>query len=102
MSYASGGDAEKNHQRLLHMAGGRESGERLGHCDPGSVPFPDPGEAKPALCSSGTAARNPIQLMTQLVKDGGGETCLMFWDLGSQVTLVTTQSAHEQKLTQLG
>ncbi len=55
-----------------------------------------------ATCSSGVAARNPVQLMTQWVKDGGGASCLAFWDLGSQVSLVTTQYAQERKLVQMG
>jgi hypothetical protein len=48
------------------------------------------------------SVRNPVQLMTQWVKDGGGESCLAFWDLGSQVSLVTTQYAQERKLAQMG
>jgi hypothetical protein len=48
------------------------------------------------------SVRNPVQLMTQWVKDGGGESCLAFWDLGSQVSLVTTQYAQERKLIQMG
>jgi hypothetical protein len=31
-------------------------------------------------------------------KDRGMCACLTFWDLGSKVTLVTTQYAQEQKL----
>ncbi len=43
-----------------------------------------------------------MQLMTQWVRDGGGGSCLAFWDLGSQVSLVTTQYAQERKLEQIG
>ena len=43
-----------------------------------------------------------MQHMTQWVKDGEGASCLAFWDLGSQVSLVTTQYAQERKLVQMG
>ncbi len=43
-----------------------------------------------------------MQLMTQWVKDEGGGSCLAFWDLGSQVSLVTTQYARERILEQMG
>ena len=69
----------------------------------GGAPLPRAQSRKkkrPAIveCRSET----PVQLMTQWVKDGGGESCLAFWDLGSQISLVTTQYAQERKLVQMG
>jgi hypothetical protein len=81
----------KGHHSLLHDDG---TGER-------AAPQ-DVEREEEATCNSGMAARNPMQHMTQWVKDGGGESCLAFWDLGSQVSLVTTQYAQERKLVQMG
>jgi hypothetical protein len=74
----------------------------LGPVDLGSGPASIFFDVESALCGSRTAARAPIQLMTQWIKDGGSRGCLTFWDLGSQVTLVTTQYAWEQKLPKSG
>ncbi len=68
----------------------------------GSTDSQDAEQGEEASCNSGISVRNPVQLMTQWVKDGGGESCLAFWDLGSQVSLVTTQYAQERKLVQMG
>ncbi len=81
----------KGHHSLLHDNGVGES------TSPQGVE-----QEEEVTCSSGMAARNPVQLMTQWVKDGGGASCLAFWDLGSQVSLVTTQYAHKRKLVQMG
>ena len=62
----------KGHHRLLHDGGGG-----------GSVDSQDEEWEQEASCNSGMSVRNPVQLMTQWVKDGGGESCLAFWDLGS-------------------
>jgi hypothetical protein len=81
----------KSHHYLLHDDG-------IG----GSTACRDVEQEEEASCSSGMAVRNPVQLMTQWVKDSGGESCLAFWDLGLQVSLVTTQYAQERKLVQMG
>ena len=81
----------RGHHRLLHDDG-------IG----GSIASQDAEREEEASCNSGMSVRNPVQLMTQWVKDGGGESCLAFWDLGSQVSLVTTQYAQERKLVQMG
>ncbi len=81
----------RGHHRLLHDEG-------IG----GSITSRDAEQEEEASCNSGMSVRNPVQLMTQWVKDGGGESCLAFWDLGSQVSLVTTQYAQERKLVQMG
>jgi hypothetical protein len=81
----------RGHHRLLHDDG-------IG----GSTASQDAEQEEEASCNSGISVRNPVQLMTQWVKDGGGESCLAFWDLGSQVSLVTTQYAQERKLVQMG
>ncbi len=81
----------KSHHYLLHDDG-------IG----GSTALQDVEQEEEASCNSGMAVRNPVQLMTQWVKDGGGESCLAFWDLGSQVILVTTQYAQDRKLVQMG
>ncbi len=81
----------KGHHSLLHDDGAEES----------TAPQ-DVEQEEEATCNSGMAARNPVQLMTQRVKDGGGASCLAFWDLGSQVSLVTTQYVQERKLVQMG
>jgi hypothetical protein len=81
----------KGHHSLLYRGGAGE----------GTAPQ-ETKEEDGAVCNSGMAARNPVQLMTQWVKDGGGGSCLAFWDLGSQVSLVTTQYAQERKLEQMG
>ncbi len=81
----------ERHHRLLHDGG-------IG----GSTASQDAEQEEEASCNSGMSVRNPVQLMTQWVKDGGGESCLAFWDLGSQVSLVTTQYAQERKLVQMG
>ncbi len=81
----------KGHHSLLHDDGTEER----------AAPQ-DIEQEEEATCNSGMAARNPVQLMTQWVKDGGGASCLAFWDLGSQVSLVTTQYAQERKLVQMG
>ena len=69
----------RSHHRLLHDDGGG-----------GDADSQDEEWEEEASCNSGMSVRNPVQLMTQWVKDGGGESCLAFWDLGSQVSLVTT------------
>ncbi len=81
----------RGHHRLLHDDGGG-----------GGIASQDVELEEEASCNSGMSVRNPVQLMTQWVKDGGGESCLAFWDLGSQVSLVTTQYAQERKLIQMG
>jgi hypothetical protein len=81
----------RGNHRLLHDDG-------IG----GSTASQDAEKEEEASCNSGISVRNPVQLMTQWVKDGGGEACLAFWDLGSQVSLVTTQYAQERKLVQMG
>ncbi len=81
----------KGHHSLLHKGGAGE----------GTAPQ-EAEEEEEAICHSGMATRNPVQLMTQCVKDGGGGSCLAFWDLGSHVSLVTTQYAQERKLEQMG
>jgi hypothetical protein len=81
----------RGHHRLLHDDGIR-----------GSTASQDAEQEEEASFNSGISVRNPVQLMTQWVKDGGGESCLAFWDLGSQVSLVTTQYAQERKLVQMG
>ncbi len=81
----------KGHHSLLHDDGTE-----------GSAALQDVEQEEEATCNSGMAARNPVQLMTQMVKDGGGASCLSFWDLGSQVSLVTIQYAQERKLVQMG
>jgi hypothetical protein len=81
----------KGHHSLLHKGGAGE----------GTAPQ-EAEEEEEAICNSGMATRNPVQLMTQWVKDGRGGSCLAFWDLGSQVSLVTTQYAQERKLEQIG
>jgi hypothetical protein len=60
----------RNHHKLLHMAGGMELGESSDCCGSGSVPASNPCNTRPALCSSGTAMKTPIQLMTQRIKNG--------------------------------
>jgi hypothetical protein len=80
----------RGHHRLLHDDGGG-----------GSVDSRDAEWEEEASCNTGMSVRNPVQLMTQWVKDGGGESCLAFWDLGSQVSLVTTQYAQGRKLEQM-
>jgi hypothetical protein len=92
----------KGHHKLLHMIGGGDEGESSGPRVPCSVPELNQHETGPVLCGSGTAVRAPIQLMTRWIKDRGGCSCLTFWDLGSQVTLVTTQYAREKKLPEVG
>jgi hypothetical protein len=81
----------KGHHSLLHDDGTEEC-----------TALQDVEQEEEATCNSGMTARNPVQLMTQWVKDGGGASCLAFWDLGSQVSLVTTQYAQERKLVQMG
>jgi hypothetical protein len=81
----------KGHHSLLHNDG---AGEK-------AAPQ-DAEQEEEATCNSRMAVENPMQLMTQWVKDGGGGSCLAFWDLGSQVGLVTTQYAQERKLVQMG
>ncbi len=80
----------KGHHYLLHDDGVKEST---------ASQDTEQEEERPATVM---AVRNPVQLMTQWVKDGGGASCLAFWDLGSQVSLVTTQYAQERKLVQMG
>jgi hypothetical protein len=36
--------------------------------------------------------------MNQLIKHKGSGSCLVFWDLGSEVALVTTEYTKEQQL----
>ncbi len=72
----------RGHHSLLHI---NEPEEVIGSAD-----SPEAGEEEWALCNSKLATRNPVQLMTQWVRDGGGGSCLAFWDLGSQVSLMTT------------
>ncbi len=72
----------RGHHRLLHMdkiKGSKEGIDSLGTEDESDSESERGG---PALCSSGLAARNPVQLMTQWVKDEGGGSCLAFgtWD----------------------
>ncbi len=55
------------------------------------------------LCATaGWLPRPPLQFMTQWIKNAGEGSCQTFWDLGSQVTLVTTQYAREQRLVGSG
>jgi len=92
----------RGHHRLLHMdktKGSQEGTGALGPEDGSSLELEGEGQA---LCSSGLAARNPVKLITQWVKDEGGGSCLTFWDLGSPVSLLTSQYAKERKLEQMG
>ena len=66
----------RGHHRLLHEDGGG-----------GSIASQDEEREEEASCNNGMSVRNPVQLMTQWVKDGGGESCLAFWDLGSRSAL---------------
>jgi hypothetical protein len=40
----------------------------------------------------------PVQLVTQRIRTAAGESCLAFWDSGSQVTLTTHKAAREMGL----
>jgi hypothetical protein len=66
----------RGHHRLLHDDG-------IG----GNAASQDAEKEEEASCNSGISVRNPVQLMTQWVKDGGGESCLAFWDLSHRSAL---------------
>ena len=89
------------HHRLLHVELEEESGESPEHGFVG-VPPSTLRWGENTLCGSGMAEKAPIQLMTQWIKNRDNGSCLVFWDLGSQVTLVTTQYAEEHRLQEMG
>jgi hypothetical protein len=44
------------------------------------------------------AHQPPIQLMAQRIETAAKKPCLAFWDMGSQVTLITHKAAREMGL----
>jgi hypothetical protein len=86
----------RGHHSLLHVDKPEEAKKGIDSPGPEDDSGSEPEEGESALCNSGLPARNPVQLMTQWVKDEGGCSCLTFWDLGSKVSLML-RSMHERE-----
>jgi hypothetical protein len=81
-------NCSKGHHSLLHMDKPKEAKEGVSSLGSEDDSDPESKRGGPALCSRGLAARNPVQIMTQWIKDEGGGSCLAIWDRKSAWTRI--------------
>ncbi len=84
------------HQQLLHLEG---KPDPRSHHRPGrNTAASNQHRAQMVATMMHLAHQSPVQLVTQQIRTTAGRPCVMFWDTGSQVMLMTHKAAKDMGL----